>query len=167
MRRAALPTAAIVTVTIAASMMIISPASGENRLDSHTQLAQAGPGFQGEAMSGQGQSVQPNQPGMMGQGPGMQSGQSGMMGQGMTGQGMMGQGMGGWGRGRRGGRIEPGMMRMGGHMMKVMFAIADLDGDGALSFEEVTAVHRRIFNAVDTNRDGRVTPDEFRNFVQD
>ena len=36
------------------------------------------------------------------------------------------------------------MMRMRGHMMKVMFAIADTDGDGALSFEEITAIHKRI-----------------------
>jgi Ca2+-binding EF-hand superfamily protein len=62
---------------------------------------------------------------------------------------------------------RPGMMRMGGHMMKLMFAIADTDGDGALSFDEVTAVHRRIFNAIDANKDGRVTLDEFRAFMRD
>jgi hypothetical protein len=42
-------------------------------------------------------------------------------------------------------------------MMKIMFAIADPDGDGALSFDEVTAIHRRIFNASDTNKHGKVT----------
>ena len=52
------------------------------------------------------------------------------------------------------------MMGMHGHMMKVMFAIADVDGDGALSFEEVTTVHKRMFDKVDANRDGKVTPVE-------
>jgi Ca2+-binding EF-hand superfamily protein len=51
-------------------------------------------------------------------------------------------------------------------MMKIMFAIADTDGDGALSFEEVTAIHKRIFDAVDANKDGKVTPDEMQAFMQ-
>ena len=33
------------------------------------------------------------------------------------------------------------MMGMHGHAMKIMFAIADADGDGAISFEEVTVIH--------------------------
>jgi Ca2+-binding EF-hand superfamily protein len=33
------------------------------------------------------------------------------------------------------------------HMMKIMFAIMDADGDGTVSFEEVMAIHKRIFNA--------------------
>ena len=44
-----------------------------------------------------------------------------------------------------------------GHMMKVFFAIADTNGDGALSFEEVTAIHKRIFDKIDANKDGKVT----------
>jgi hypothetical protein len=59
--------------------------------------------------------------GMTGQGQGAQPGQPGMMGQGMM------------------GRMP--MMGMHGHRMKIMFAIADTDSDGALSFEEVTAIH--------------------------
>ena len=35
---------------------------------------------------------------------------------------------------------------------KIMFAIVDRDGDGALSFEEVTAIHKRIFDKVNANR---------------
>lgn len=115
---------------------------------SRLQLAQATP------MPGPGQMMQQDQqPGMMG--PGMGRG----TGQGMQGQGMMGRG---WG-----GAKGPRMMGMRGHMMKIMFAIADQDGDGALSFEEVTNIHRRVFNAIDANRDGKVTPEEFRNFMQD
>lgn len=56
------------------------------------------------------------------------------------------------------------MMGMGGNMMKFMLAIADTDGDGALSLEEVTAIHKRIFNAMDTNKDGKVTPEEMQEF---
>src|SRR5688572_25193062 len=73
-----------------------------------TTLAQATPG------QGQSQDAQPTQPSMM---------RPGMAGQGMMGQGMMSQG-----------RMGQGMMGGRGHMMKVMFAIADTDGDGALSF---------------------------------
>ena len=59
------------------------------------------------------------------------------------------------------------MMRMRGHMMKVMFAIADTDGDGALSFEEITAIHKRIFDKVDANKDGKVTPEEVQAFMRE
>src|SRR5215207_5218584 len=97
-------------------------------------------------------------PGMMGQGmmqpaqPGTPPAEAGMMRPGMMGHGMMG-----------------GMPLMGprGHMMKVMFAIADTNGDGALSFEEVTAVHKRIFDRVDANKDGKVTIEEMQTFMRE
>ncbi|WP_431323120.1 EF-hand domain-containing protein [Rhizobium sp. YTU87027] len=57
-------------------------------------------------------------------------------------------------------------MNMRGQMTKIMFVIADTDGDGALSFEEVTAVHRRIFDHVDANKDGKVTLEEMQAFWQ-
>jgi len=70
--------------------------------------------------------------------------------------------------------MPPGMyerMRMmgpmRGHMMKIMFAITDSDGDGAVSFEELTAIHKRVFDAVDANNDGKVTPEEMQAFMQD
>ncbi|UWM74241.1 EF-hand domain-containing protein [Rhizobium sp. WSM4643] len=66
--------------------------------------------------------------------------------------------------------MYPGMRMMGpmrGHMVKIMFAIADSDGDGAISFEELTAIHKRVFNAVDANKDGKVTPEEMQAFMQD
>lgn len=74
------------------------------------------------------------------------------------------------------GMMSPGMMAMmQGHMgrgagtfpMKVFFAIADTNGDGALSFEEVTAIHKRIFDAMDANRDGKVTLEEIQTFMRD
>ena len=89
--------------------------------------------------------------------PAAQPGQPGMMPPGMMGQGMTG----------------PGMMRHGpmvgrrGHAMKVMFAIADADGDGALSFEEVTVIHKRIFDSVDADNDGKVTVDEVQAFLRE
>ncbi|MBB4186483.1 hypothetical protein GGE07_003142 [Sinorhizobium terangae] len=89
-----------------------------------------------------GQSEQPGQPGMMG---------PGMMGQGMMGQDMMGR--------------MP-MMAMRGHMMKIMFAIADAVGDGSLSFDEVTAIHKRIFDKVDANKDGKVSTEEIQAFLR-
>ena len=70
----------------------------------------------------------------------------------MMGQGMMGQGP---------------MMGMRGHTMKMMFAIAATDGDGALSCEEVTVIHKRIFNSADANKDGKVTVEEFQAFMQE
>ncbi|SOC35652.1 EF hand domain-containing protein [Rhizobium subbaraonis] len=67
-----------------------------------------------------------------------------------------------------GGRMQGmiGGMPMRGHMMKIMFAVADTDGDGGLSFEEVTAVHKRIFDSVDANDDGKVTLEEMQTFMQ-
>ncbi len=53
--------------------------------------------------------------------------------------------------------------RRGAHprvMMKIMFTVADTNGDGALSFEEVSAIHRRVFDGADTNKDGRLTREE-------
>ena len=84
--------------------------------------------------------------------PAAQPGQPGMMGQGMTGPGMM--------------RHER-MMGRRGHAMKVMFAIADADGDGALSFEEVTVIHKRIFDGVDADEDGKVTVEEVQAFLRE
>lgn len=88
---------------------------------------------------------------------GAQPGQPGMMSPGMMGQGMMGRGM----------MDEMPMRGMHGHMMKMMFAITDADGDGALSFEEVTTIHQRIFASVDANKDGKVTAEELQAFMRE
>ena len=63
-----------------------------------------------------------------------------------------------------------GMMGRGmghGQMMRMMFIVADADGDGALSLQEIQTVHERIFNAVDADDDGRVTLEEMREFMSD
>lgn len=95
------------------------------------------------------QDGQPAGPGTMG---------LGMMGD-MMGQGLMGGGM-------RSGIMEPAP-RMQGHMMRIMSAIADTDGDGGISFEEVSAIQRRIFDVVDADQDGRVTAGELQGFMQE
>ncbi|WP_206454161.1 EF-hand domain-containing protein [Aurantimonas marina] len=78
---------------------------------------------------------------------------------GMPGQ-FYGQGGPDW---RRGGMMGP---RMGGpHMMRMMMILLDTDGDGALSLDEVQAVHARFFKAVDANGDGKVTTEEIQAFM--
>jgi hypothetical protein len=82
----------------------------------------------------------------------------GMMGHGgMGGGAMMGRMM---GRGMMGGGAmgSPFMMRM-------MFALMDADGDGTISLQEFQAAHERIFKAMDTNRDGKLTPEEMQTFI--
>ncbi len=84
--------------------------------------------------------------------------ESGTMGHGgMMGGGMMGQMM---GRGRMGG----GMMGPP-FMMRMMFALMDADGDGTISLQEFQAAHERIFKAMDSNKDGKLTPEEMHAFI--
>ena len=69
------------------------------------------------------------------------------------------------GGGHYGMMAQPGMMGPGGMhgpgmMIPFMMAMMDTNGDGALSLEEVQAVHARMFNFIDRNKDGKVTPDE-------
>jgi EF hand len=135
----ALPRAATLAAIVAACVTG-GAAAQTTAADPHhpdTTLAQATPSPEPGDMAGQGQGAQPGQPGMM---P----------------PGMMGRGM-----------MQPGMMGMRGHMMKIMFAIADVDGDGALSFEEVTAIHKRVFDKVDANKDGKVTSEEVQAFMRE
>jgi EF hand len=102
-------------------------------VDSHhpETLAQATPPAEPGDTGGQGQGAQPGQPDMM---------PPGMMGQGMKG--------------------GTPMTRMRGHTMKVMFAVADTNSDGSLSLEELTTIQKRIFDKVDADKDGNVTPEE-------
>lgn len=80
-----------------------------------------------------------------------------MMGPGRDGDRPWGDGMqrGGWD-----GMMGPGMMGPG-----MMLIVMDTDGDGALSVEEMNAVHGRMFSAMDADGDGRLTPEEMENFM--
>jgi EF hand len=116
-------------------------------------LAQAMPpsGIQGMPWQG-------GQPGQWGMMPGM--------GPDMMGQGMMSHGAGMMSPDMMGpGAMSGQMMAMRGQMMKIMFAIADANGDGGLSFDEVTAIHKRIFDRVDANKDGKVVLEEIQAFM--
>ncbi|MDW6024781.1 EF-hand domain-containing protein [Mesorhizobium sp. BAC0120] len=80
-----------------------------------------------------------------------------MMGRGMMGGGMMPPG--------RMGRMRTHMPSQ--HMLKILFAIADTNGDGSISFDEISAIQKRIFDLIDTNHDGRITLDELNAFLQE
>lgn len=98
------------------------------------------------------------------QGQGMQPGQSmspGAMGQGMMAKHMMGNMM------QSGMANGMPMKPMPGHMMKIMFAVIDANGDGGISFEELMNVEKRIFDEVDANKDGKVTLDELGTFMRE
>jgi hypothetical protein len=104
-----------------------------------------------------------------GYGPG--GGQQGcpMMGPGMghnQGMGMMGPGM--------IGHMGTGMMGMDGGMgprgnpkvrTMMMIAAADADGDQAVSFDELVTVHKRMFDMVDQNKDGKVDREELESMM--
>src|SRR5215207_11326756 len=135
---------ALMRVTTLATLIVSSTSCATTAqttgVDPHhpnTTLAQAAPG--------QAPSVQPAQPGTT-------PAELGMVRPGMMGHGMMG-----------------GMPMMGprGHMMKVMFAVIDTNGDGGLSFDEVIAVHKRIFDRIDANKDGKVTLEEMQTFMRE
>jgi hypothetical protein len=130
------------------------------------------------------------QPGQDSQAPGGTRSESGgtqqyMRGQNMPGQGMMGRGMmrdeqrqGRWDEMHMNRRMGPGARGMGraagmgrhmnrAPMMKMMFAIVDANGNGAVSFDEVMEIHKRMFDAIDANNNGSITPEEIESFFHD
>ncbi|MBI1365281.1 MAG: hypothetical protein GC153_04925 [Alphaproteobacteria bacterium] len=53
-------------------------------------------------------------------------------------------------------------MGMRGHMIPVMIAVLDANGDGAVSLDEFEAVQKRMFDRMDPNKDGKLEADEAR-----
>lgn len=50
-------------------------------------------------------------------------------------------------------------------MFRMMFALMDADGDGTISLSEFQVAHERIFKAMDTNKDGKLTMEEMLLFM--
>ena len=50
-------------------------------------------------------------------------------------------------------------------MLRMMFALMDVDGDGTISLTEFQVAHERIFKAMDSNKDGRLTQEEMQAFM--
>jgi Ca2+-binding EF-hand superfamily protein len=81
-----------------------------------------------------------------------------MMGSGDMMEGMMGRGM--------KGRAMMGGDAMGPPIMfRMMFALMDADGDGTISLPEFQVAHERIFKAMDSNKDGKLTMEEMLAFM--
>ena len=61
------------------------------------------------------------------------------------------------------GMMWGGRMRMhSGMMPMMMMAMMDTDENGSISYEEVEAVHRRMFNLVDEDKNGQLSADEIQ-----
>ena len=149
----------LTTLSRAAALATIIAVGVTAAATAQTTAGDPHPGMIAQAMPpsgivGQGQAAQTGQSTMPPAQPGMMCGmmQPGMMGQSTMGQGMMGRGM---------------MSMPGPAPMKIFFAIADANADGGLSFDEVTAIHKRIFDRIDANKDGRVMPEEIQAFMRE
>ena len=70
------------------------------------------------------------------------------------------------GRGPMGSSGMPGGGMMSPAMMRMMLALMDTDGDGAVSLTEFQAAHERMFKAMDADKDGRLTTREMQAFFQ-
>ncbi|OCK53811.1 EF-hand domain-containing protein [Bradyrhizobium sp. LMTR 3] len=85
---------------------------------------------------------------------GQPEGRQGMMG----GGGMMG--------GRMMGRGMMGADAMGSPIMfRMMFALMDADSDGTIALPEFQVAHERIFKAMDSGKDGKLTLEEMLAFM--
>ncbi|WP_448033648.1 hypothetical protein [Bradyrhizobium liaoningense] len=77
----------------------------------------------------------------------------GMMGHGMMGAGMKGHGTTG------GDRMGPPIG------FRIIFALIDADGDRNVSLLEFQVAHERIFKAMDSDKDGKLTREEMMVFM--
>ncbi|MGY4501886.1 hypothetical protein ACVWYH_005843 [Bradyrhizobium sp. GM24.11] len=102
--------------------------------------------------------------------PSQDQGPASSQGTSSTGQSgaMMGSGdmMGGMMRRAMKARAMMGSDAMGPPIMfRMMFALMDADGDGTISLSEFQVAHERIFKAMDTNKDGKLTMEEMLLFM--
>lgn len=96
--------------------------------------------------------------------PMMGSERSDMIGHEMMGPGMMDQDA--MAPATKGHRMMGAGMMGGPGMMRMMMIFMDTDGDGALSLEEMQAVHSRMFKAMDADGNGRLSLEEIQAFMQ-
>lgn len=50
-------------------------------------------------------------------------------------------------------------------MLRMMFALMNSDGDDTIELPEFQAAHERIFRAMDSNKDGKLTQEEMFAFM--
>ena len=176
--------ATIIATTTATGVLAQATAADPNSTE--MDAMETAPSDSAGGATDQAQDAQPEQPGMMSEPMGQGTMGSGMMCSemcaGMMDQGRMDQrrtddsamdqgmqGHGGMGPRTTSGMMHPGMMgtEMHEQMMKIVFALADADGNGGLSLDELATIQTRIFAAVDADKDGNVKPEELQAFIRE
>jgi hypothetical protein len=95
---------------------------------------------------------------MMPQAVGQEGASTRGQGGGMMGRGMMGGDM-------MGGTASGAAMGPPPMVLRIIFALVDSDGDGTISLSEFQSAHERIFKAMDSNKDGKLTQEEMQAFM--
>lgn len=134
--------------TIAAALLLASlsyPALAQSAADHEAHH----PGQDHGSASTQASSPASQAAEKQGMGAGAMGPMMGMMGRGMKDRAMMG-----------GDTMGPPLM------FRMIFALMDADGDGTVSLAEFQAAHERVFRAMDSNKDGKLTREEMLAFMQ-